>query len=43
MLLYICVSVVLIWHYCRKQSEKLDISLDSNITVRVFVCSYKEI
>ena len=43
MLVYIRVSVVLTWQYSRKESQKLDISLDSNITVRVCVCSYKEI
>jgi hypothetical protein len=29
--LYICVSVVLSWHYCRKESEQLDINLDSAV------------
>ena len=33
--LYICVSVVLIWSLCRKEREKLDITLDST----VFACS----
>jgi hypothetical protein len=31
MILYIRVSVVLTWHYCRKESEKLDINLDSAV------------
>ena len=28
MLVYICVSVVLTWQCCRKESQKLDINLD---------------
>ena len=39
MLLYICVSVVLSKSLCRKEREKLDITLDS----MVFVCRVKEI
>jgi hypothetical protein len=31
MLLYICVSVVLIWSLCRKEREKLYITLDSMV------------
>jgi hypothetical protein len=33
MLVYIRVSVVLIWQYSRKESHKLDISLDSTVFV----------
>ena len=29
--LYIRVFVVLTWHYCRKESQKLDITLDSAV------------
>ena len=39
MLVYIRVSVVLSWQYCRKESQKLDITLDS----AVFVFRVKEI
>jgi hypothetical protein len=39
MLLYICVSVVLIWQLYRTDRDKLDIILDS----MVFVCRVKEI
>ena len=39
MLVYICVSVVLIWHLYRTDREKLDIILDS----MVFVFRVKEI
>ena len=38
-LVYIRVSVVLIWSLCRKEREKLDITLDST----VFVFRVKEI
>ena len=33
MLVYICVSVVLIWSLSRKEREKLDIKLDSTVFV----------
>ena len=39
MLVYICVSVVLTWSQCRKEREKLDITLDST----VFACRVMEI
>jgi hypothetical protein len=33
MIVYIRVSVVLIWSLCRKEREKLDITLDSTVFV----------